>query len=189
MQGNGVAGNLLQTYTANGAHLCAEVAAQQVFTQSDTLEDLRTTIGTDGRYTHLRHNLLQTLIHSLDIVFLGCSIFLLNLSTLHQVVEDGEGHIRTQCAGTIAQQQGRMHRLANLATLHDKSRLHTLAHTNQIVVYGRDSQERRDTTSPDLSQGGEFLADFLFAVGENDVIVAIIHSLLCIFTQLIKGIA
>ena len=189
MQCHCIAGDLLQTDTANSARLCAEVTAQQILAQSDALEYLCTTIGANGRDTHLRHNLLQALIHSLDIVFLGCSIFLLNLSTLHQVVEDGEGHIRTQCAGTIAQQQGRMHRLTNLATLHDKSRLHTLAHTNQIVVYGRDSQKRGDTASPDLSQGGEFLADFLFAVGENDVIVAIIHSLLCIFTQLIKGIA
>ena len=70
MQCNRIAGDLLQTYTTNGAYLCAEVTAQQVFAQSDALEDLRTTIGADGRDTHLRHDLLQTLIHSLDVVLL-----------------------------------------------------------------------------------------------------------------------
>ena len=141
MQTDGIAGYLLQSDAADGAHLCAEVAVQQVLAQSDALENLRATIGADGRDAHLRHNLLQTLVHGLDVVAFGGGVVLLNLPALHQVVEHGEGHIRAQRRGSVAQQQRRMHRLANLTALHDERRLHALAHRNQIVMDGRDSQQ------------------------------------------------
>ena len=83
MQTDSIAGNLLQAHTADGAHLGAEVAMQQVFAQSDALEDLGSTIRADGRDTHLTHNLLQALVHRFDIVLLGSSILLLNLMFLH----------------------------------------------------------------------------------------------------------
>ena len=44
MQGDSIACNLLQTNTSDGAHLCTEVAAQQVFAQTDALENLGSTI-------------------------------------------------------------------------------------------------------------------------------------------------
>ena len=102
MQTDSVAGNLLQANTTDGADLCAEISSQQILAQADRLKDFRTTIGADGRDTHLRHDLLQALIHCLDIVLLGRCILLLNLAFLHQIVEDGKGHIRAECAGTIA---------------------------------------------------------------------------------------
>ena len=77
MKCDSIAGNLLQTHTTNGAHLGTEVAAQQVFAQSDALENLRTAIRADGRDTHLRHNLLQALVHRLNVVLLGSSVLLL----------------------------------------------------------------------------------------------------------------
>ena len=94
MQADGIAGYFLQSDAADGAHLRAEVAAQQVLAQSDALEDLGAAIGADGRDAHLRHNLLQPLVNGLDVVGLGSGIFLLNLAPLHQVVEDGKRHIR-----------------------------------------------------------------------------------------------
>ena len=125
-----IAGNLLQTHTTNGAHLGTEVAAQQVFAQSDALENLRTAIRADGRDTHLRHNLLQALVHRLNVVLLGSGILLLNFMLLHQIIQYSERHVRTQGTGTVAQQQGGVHHLANLTALNDQGCLHTLTYAN-----------------------------------------------------------
>ena len=179
MQGNGVAGNLLQSHTANGAHLCAEVAAQQVFTQSDRLEDLRTTIGTDGRDTHLRHDLLQALIHRLDVVFLCGGVLLLNLAMLHQIIEHGEGHVRAQGTGSVAQQQGCVHHLTDLAALHNQCRLHTLTHTNQIVVDCRDSQKT----------GNRSVCLVEVAIAQDDVVHTFIDTLLSFLAEIVECLA
>ena len=119
VQADGIAGNLLQAYTTDGAHLCAEISSQQVLAQTDALKNLGATIAADGRDTHLRHDFLQALIHCLDIILLGSSVLLLNLVMLHQIVEDGECHVWAEGAGTIAQQQGGVHGLANLTALHN----------------------------------------------------------------------
>ena len=96
MHADGIAGNLFQSDATDGAGFSAEIASQQILAQSDALEYLGTTIGANGGDAHFRHDLLQTLIHCLDVVLLGCGVFFLNLSFLHQIVEHGECHIRTQ---------------------------------------------------------------------------------------------
>ena len=96
MQADGITGYGLQTDTADGAHLCAEVVFQETLRQADALEYLGTTIATDGRDTHLRHNLEQAFLHSLDIVLLGCMVILLNLASLYEVVEYGVGQVWTE---------------------------------------------------------------------------------------------
>ena len=104
MQTNGISGNLFQTNTTNRADFCSKVSFQETFAETDAFEYLCTTIGTDGRYTHLTHNLLQAFIDSLDVVTLGCGIFLLNFVALYEVVQYGKGHIWTECRCTITQQ-------------------------------------------------------------------------------------
>ena len=96
VQQDGVAGDGLKTYTADGAYLGAEIVLQQTLAQTDALEDFGTTIASDGRDTHLSHNLEQALLHSLDVVLLGCMVILLNLSLLYQVVEDGVCQVWTE---------------------------------------------------------------------------------------------
>ena len=60
---------------------------------------------------------------------------------LYQVVEDGECHVWTECAGTITQQQGCMHGLTNLTTLNNQGCLYALAHADQIMVNSTYSQQ------------------------------------------------
>ena len=62
----------------------------------------------------------------------------LNLPSLHKIVENGEGHVRTQGTGSIAKQQGRMHGLTNLTALHNQRCLNALANADEIVMDGRD---------------------------------------------------
>ena len=137
-QPNGIACNLLQSDAANGAHVRTEISSQQVLAESYALENLRTPIASDGRDAHLRHNLLQPFVNGFDIVLFSSFIVLLDLPPLHKVVEDGEGHVRAQGAGSIAKQQGGMHGLTNLAALHDKRCLDALADADEIVMNGRD---------------------------------------------------
>ena len=144
MQTDGIPCDVCQPDTTNGAHFRAEIASQQVFAQADALEDFRTTIRADGRDTHFRHDFLQALIHRLDVVRLSCRIVLLNLVLLHQVIQHRKGHVRTNCAGSVAQQQRRMHHFTNLAALHDEGCLHTLLHRNEVMVYGTHRQQAWD---------------------------------------------
>ena len=96
VQADGITGDGLESDTADGAHLCSEVALQEALAQTDALKDLGTTIASDGRDTHLSHNLEQALLHSLDVVLLGCMVILLNLSLLYEVVEDGVCQVWTE---------------------------------------------------------------------------------------------
>ena len=171
--------NLFQSNAANGAHLCAKVASQQVLAQSNALENLRSAIGPYGRDAHFGHDFLQSFIYSLDVMAFRRGVFLLNLAPLHQVVQDGKDHIWTQCAGTIAQQQGSMHCLTDFSTLYNQCCLHTLAHANQIVMHSTDSQEG--------GNGRMLLIDV--AVGEDDIVHALVNTRLSSFAEFIKCLA
>ena len=171
--------NLLQPDAADGAHLRPEVAAQHLLADADALEYLRPSVRPYGRDAHLRHNLLQSLVHGLDVVPLRRRVFLLYLPPLHQVVQHGKRHIRTQCRGSVAQQQRRMHHLANLAALHYQRRLHTLAYADQVVVNSRDRQQRRD--------GRMRLVDV--AVTEDDVVDPFVHAPLSFMAEVVECLA
>ena len=179
MQPDGIPRYLLQSNASYGTHLRTEVPVQQVLAQSDALENLGTAIAADGRDTHLRHDLLQTLVYGLDIVGFRRGIVLLYLPPLHQVVQNGKGHIRTQCRGTIAQQQCRMHGLAYLTAFHDEGGLHTLADADQIVMDGTYSQQRGD--------GGMRLVNI--PVAEDDVVHSLVHTVLCLMTEIVQRLA
>ena len=79
-----------------------------------------------------------------------------------------------------------MHSLAYLAALYYQRRLHALANAYQVVVHSRYRQQRGDETSPSPSKRGENLAHFLFAVGQDDVVIAVIDSLFRILAQFVQ---
>ena len=72
-----------------------------------------------------------------------------------------------------------MHHLANLTALHNQRRLNTLAHTDEIVVDGRDCQQRRNSRTS--------LVDV--AVGEDDVAHAFVHTVLGFLAELVERFA
>ena len=139
VQGNRIGCDLLQADTADVAGDTSEVAIHQVTAQADRLEQLGSTVATDRADTHLAQYLLQALADRLDIVLLGGVVVELDLLLAHQVVEDGEGHVGADGAGTEAQQQGGVHHLTQLTCLNDQGGLHTFLHGDQVVVYGTDS--------------------------------------------------
>ena len=96
-----------------------------------------------------------------------------------KVVYDGEGHIRADGAGSVAEQQGGVHHLPYLATLHDDGCLNTLAHGDKIMVDGADSEKRR--------YGSMLAVDV--TIGKNDVVDALVYALLCLLAQIVQGTA
>ena len=77
-----------------------------------------------------------------------------------------------------------MHHFAYLATLDNQSSLHTLAHTDQMMMHGRDGQQRWDE---ELLVEGSFLGRRFNLVGENDVVEAFIDSLFRIFAETVES--
>ena len=70
-----------------------------------------------------------------------------------------------------------MHHLAYLATLYDKSGLHTFAGINQIMVYGTDSQ-----------QGWDGCMGFIHAtVGENNIVVSVVYTLGSLLAEFVQS--
>ena len=128
MERNGIVGDGLQTYTADGAVVCAEIGLQERLRQADGLENLGAAVAADGRDAHLGHNLEKAFLDGLDIVGLGGGIVFLYLALLDEVVEDGIGHVGAEGRRTISQKQGGVHHLADLARLDDEGCLDALAH-------------------------------------------------------------
>ena len=88
--------DLLQTHAPHPAEGTSEILVHHHPVNAHCLEDLGRLVGLDGRDTHLSHNLEQALLHSLDVVLLGCMVILLNLSLLYKVVEDGVCQVWTE---------------------------------------------------------------------------------------------
>ena len=155
-----VAGYLFQPYAANGGSRRPEIALQQLRTHAHGFKYLCPSIGTDGADAHLAHNLIKPLAYGFDVVLLSCLIVHLHIASLHQVVQYGESHIGVDGARAVSQQQGGMHHLAYLATLHHESGLHALLHGDEMMVHGTDGKQRRDGSMFGIN----------VAVGEDDVV-------------------
>ena len=106
-------------------------------------------------------------------------VFFLNLMRCDQMVYNGEGHIRTDGAGSVAEQQGSVHHFPYLAALNDDGGLYALAHRDKIMVNGADCEERR--------YGSMLAVDV--AVGEDDVVDTLVHALLCLLAQIVESAA
>ena len=105
-------------------------------------------------------------------------VVLLDLVLLHEVVQHGECHVRTNRAGTIAEQQGCVHHLTNLTALHNQSGLHTLLHTDEVMMHRTHRQQARD--------GSTLLVDV--SIGKDDVVHALIDRCLSLLAEVFDGL-
>ena len=98
---------------------------------------------------------------------------------LHQIVEHGKGHVGAQGAGTVTQQQGSVHHLANLTALNNQGCLHTLTHANQVVVNSTHSQQRWDS--------GMRLVEV--AIAQNNIVHALIYAGFGLMAEVIESLS
>ena len=171
-----ISSNLFKSDAPNGAHLRSEIGLQQRFRQSYTFKNLCTSITADGRNSHLCHDLEQSFLHRLDVVGLSSGIVFLYLSALDEVVQNSKCHIGAQCRSAIAQQQGSMHGLMNLARLHNQCGLNTLAHTDQIVMHGTHSQKTWNS----------HMLLIHITICQDDVVVTFVNRLLSTLAELVE---
>ena len=102
VEGRIVPGYLLQADAADGRDRRAKVMLQQLRAHAHGLEYLCPAIGADGADAHLAHHLVQPLAHGLYVVLLGCLIVHLHFAAFHQIIQQGENHVRIDGARAIA---------------------------------------------------------------------------------------
>ena len=127
-----------QPDTTDARCRAGEISVHHLITQTDCLEDLRTTIGTQGGNTHLGHRLEQTEVHRFKIIFrcLGSRDIFCQLTLLRQVHQGAEGQPRAHRRGAVAQQQGKVHHLTRLTRLRYHAGTGSHAHLTQLSVHG-----------------------------------------------------
>ena len=103
MESNGISGYFFQTDTFDRWTESSKISLAQFFTQTDSFENLSTTIGADRRDTHLTHDFKQAFTDGFDIVLFSSGIIQLNIFVFYQSVEDSECHVRIQ--GTCSETQ------------------------------------------------------------------------------------
>ena len=173
VEADGVAGDSLEADASDSAGRGAEVGLQQLVGQSDALEYLGSAVGTDSRDSHLRHDLEQAFFHGLDVVGPGGRVVQLDLAAVGKVGNYCEGQIRIDGRSSIAEQQGRMHGLADLAAFDDQGSLDALSDLYEMVVDGAHSQQRR--------YGGMCFVDT--TVGEYDIVDAFVDTVAGLFAE------
>jgi hypothetical protein len=122
----------------------AEVLLDEVLLQADGLEDLRAAVRHVGADAHLGHDLGQALADGLDVVVDR----LLGRQVARQVlVQLGQGlhrQVGVHGLGAIAGQHGEVVHLARGAGFHHQAGGGAQALAHQVVVDGRQRQQRRD---------------------------------------------
>ena len=97
-------------------------------------------------------------------MFFGRFVVQLNIALGNQPVEHGESHIRIDGAGPESDQQRHMHHFARLGGFDDQRDLSPLAPVVQVVVHGRQSQQRRDRSMFDVDA----------PIAQNHIIVTVV---------------
>ncbi|EWC63630.1 hypothetical protein UO65_1037 [Actinokineospora spheciospongiae] len=126
-----------------------EVLVQQVPGQAEGFEDLGTGVGADGGDAHLGHDLEHALDQGLHVVAHRPGPLDTGDRALGDQVLDGlERQVRVDRRRAVAQQQRHVVHLAGVAGLHDQRDPQPLLGAHQVVVHGRDQQQRRDGRHP-----------------------------------------
>ena len=145
-----------------------EIFVNQLLVQAHGLEDLRAPVALHRGDAHLGHHFEHALLVGLDEILLGVSGFgPVYLAGLGKFPHRGQGQIRIDGAGAVADEQREMVDLPGVAGLHDQGRLGPGAFPDQVVVDRRHGQQ--------AGYGGPAVVNA--AVGQNDDRTAALYGL------------
>ncbi len=133
--------NLSQPNAAQPGDRAGEKLIDQLLPQSHGFKNLRPTIAIYRRDAHLRHNLQQPGFHGPHKVALGFGYSQLDFTRRNQILNRGQGQIRVNGVGPIANQAGQVMNFAHLAAFNHQADLHTLAAPHQVMVHRAHSQQ------------------------------------------------
>ena len=130
--------------TADLRGRAAEVLLDQRLVQADGLEQLRTAVAHVGAHAHLGHDLAQALADGLDVVVDRLVGRQRTGQVLVQRDQRLQRQVRMHGLGAVAGEHGEVMHLARAGGLDHQAggRAQALAH--QVVVHGRQRQQRRD---------------------------------------------
>ena len=156
-----------------------EILVDHLPAQADRLEILRAAIALKRRDAHLGHDLQQTLVDRLDVVFDGGPdvVHFRQPAIGNHVRQRLERHIRIDRAGAVADQRGEMMNLARLAALDDQPAVCALAFSDEMMV---DAGRRQQSRNRRLFFGRA-------AVRKNEQRVAVVDRARCGGAQFIHG--
>ncbi len=133
---------------AEAADGAREVLVDDGAAQADRLEDLGACVRGDGADAHLRHHLQHTAAEGLDVVAVqagdGGGRVQAVLAGCGHVFDGGQGQVRVDGVGAVAQQQADVVHLAGVAALDDQADAGAGLVAHQVVVHGGDGQQARD---------------------------------------------
>ena len=140
-----VGGDVVEVDAAHRAAQPGEVLVEHGLRDTDRLEQLRAGVGGDRGDAHLRHHLQHALAGGLDVVrqrLLAGDVT--EQAPVDHVADRLEGHIGVDRPDTEADQHRHVVHLAGVTGLDDQTHLSPGALAHQMVVHGRDRQQRRD---------------------------------------------
>ncbi len=161
---------------------CArEVGVDQFLVQADGLKDLCAAIALQGRDAHLREGLQQALVDGLDVVVLGLFFGQRGGQQVAplQIVDGFNREIRIDGAGTVADQQGKVHHLARLAAFNDDGDLRAGLFLDEAIVHGGHRQQAWDRRIGRVNA----------AIRENQQRVAGVHGERGAVAQIVERVA
>ena len=132
----------IDTHSPELAVGSGEVLVYKLLRETNSFECLRAGVGRDGRNTHLRHHLEDTLAECLDDV-LGCLIrrhtrdeFITN-----QLLARFHREVGVDCRGTITQQYSDVVNFTNVTSFNNNADLGAVFRTNEVVVNRRNHHQ------------------------------------------------
>ena len=145
--------------------------------QADRFKNLSAAVATEGRNTHLRHNLEQALIDSLHVVGGSSDRVYIEVTVVAHVGNALEGQIRVDDRSTETEQQGKVHDFADFAGLHHQTDFRTHSRFYKGAVHASRSKQRRN----------RHVAPIDVLVGKHDDIKALVHGTHGIASEVLQG--
>ena len=179
VQADGVARDGLERDAFHAGRGGAEVFGQQLSAETHGLEDLGSAVRAYGADTHLAEDFQQALVHCLYVIVPCSHLVHLEGALVNLLLDYGECHIRVHCAGTVSQQQRRVHNFTDFSALHDKRCLHPLLDGYKVMVDGAHGKQR----------GNSGVVLVKAAVCQDYVVDAVVHRALSLAAEFLQSVA
>ncbi len=156
------AGDHVDADAADAGRRPGEVLVDEVLIQPQRLEDLSAVVALNGADAHLGDYFDDALGDGLAVLLLGHLPGAGDQAQADLVVDGLEGEVRVDGAGAVPKQEGKVMDFARLAGFEDEARQGAGAGPDEVMVDGRDGEERR--------HGG--FVGVVAAIREDDDVVA-----------------